>query len=104
MHRIDDGVTPPTGGQYSAPPNGVFDNERLDLLERFIVDPTIDNQTAMLKELDMLPEAGDVDPGYRANGKGSLVGYMIALCGTERSLTEQEIGEWRAWFERGRKD
>jgi hypothetical protein len=105
MHYTDDGITEPTGhGEPTSPPNGVMDDESLDRLERFIMNPTMDNKNIMLNELDMVPQAGDKEPGERASAKGDLVGYIIALYGTERSLTDEEIGKLQKWFERGRKD
>ena len=105
MHWIDDGVHAPTGGgEPSYPPNGVMDDAGLDLLERFIMDPSIENQGRMLRELDMLPDPGDEDPGEIAAKKGNLVGYIIALFGTERSLSEEEIERLQIWFRNGRRD
>jgi hypothetical protein len=105
MHYVDDGIHEPTGhGEPSNPPNGVMDGESLDWLERFIMHPTTENQEAMLKEMDMVPDPSDKDPGERAAAKGNLVGYIIALFGTERSLTEEEITNLQKWFRNGRKD
>ena len=105
MHYTDDGINEPTGhGEPTDPPNGVMDDKLLDLLERFIVDPTIEKKNAMLKELDMVPQPGDEEPGARAAAKRNLIGYIIALFGTERSLTDEEIKNLQKWFKRGRKD
>ena len=106
MHRIDDGITPPTGGGApSYPPNGVMDDSELDLLERFVTNPTLENRMAILKDHDMVPEPGDDNPGKRAYRKGSLAGFIIASFGSDRpAVTDGEIEELREWFGRGRKD
>jgi hypothetical protein len=34
----------------------------------------------------MVPEPGDEDPGEKSAAKGNLMGYIIALFGTERMM------------------
>ena len=106
MHRTDDGITPPTGGNApSYPPNGVMDDSELDLLERFVTNPTLENRMAVLKDHDMVPEPGEDDSDKKARRQGSLAGFIIECFGTDRpALTGGEIEELREWFGRGRKD
>ena len=106
MYRRDDGITEPTGGpgRESEPPHGVMDDSELDILERFVSDPTTDNQKHMLTDLGLLPQAGNEDMGKRAAAQGSLASFIVASFGTERpALTDGEIGALREWFGRGRK-
>jgi hypothetical protein len=91
--------TTPTTASMSQPatanphmfPMAFFDDERLDLLERFIMNPTKENQSSMLEELELMPEPGDEDLGEKAAAKGNLMQYFIALFGTERMMRRSRI-------------
>lgn len=75
----------------------VLDASELSLLKRFIADPS--SKDEMLKDLDMTDPAGS-KAGAKAQGKESLVGYIIAqsVAGNE-ILSDEETSQLRAWFE-----
>jgi len=82
-------------------PQSVFDNRSMALLERFCRNP--EDKHTILKENDMVDEAGDV-PGKRANEvHGDLVGVCVARHGTGMQvLLDEEVERLREWFVAGK--
>jgi hypothetical protein len=80
----------------------VFDDERLDLLKRFIMNPTKENPSSMLEKLEVVPEPGEEDPGQRAAAKGKSGG--VNHCVVWDGEGDEEIENLQNWVERGRED
>lgn len=77
----------------------VLDTNEIALLKQFCAQPTsLEHKKKLLETAGMEDQAGD-KVGHRAQGKGSLVGYIIAqsIAGKE-VLDEGEVDRLRAWF------
>lgn len=81
----------------------ILDPSELTLLRRFCADPSA--KEAILRDRDMLDDAGDW-PGQKAQSKhGSLAGFAVARHGTETpALEDREIEMLKEWFGSGAAD
>jgi hypothetical protein len=77
----------------------IFDDRSILVLREFVQDPT--KAQAILERLK-LNDTAEQEPGTQANLSGSLVGYIIAVHGTEKAaLTDDEVVALREWYESG---
>ena len=88
-------------------PLAIFDQEELDLLRKFVTDPSETNQVTVLKNAargDMYdgPDAGD-KVGAKAASFGSLAGYVVARYGKadDKTLNAEEVEALNEWFANG---
>jgi hypothetical protein len=82
-------------------PYPVLDANELAILSRFCQDPAA--KEVILKDLDMVDQPGD-KPGAKAQGKGSLAGFIVARAAAgDDILAADEIERLREWFGNGVK-
>lgn len=81
--------------------NEVFDDRCLDLIERFISDPS--RKDAMMNEYGWCDEEGQ-KPGEKAASMGDLVGLCVARHGTEHYVfKESDLAMLREWYASGKQ-